>query len=72
MFEYLEYFGLACIPAFLLLDLVYRRRQYEAPRFWRLYGTLVTVAMVSVSLGVGMLWATALDGLHDNDPRDVK
>ncbi len=24
MFDYLQYFGLACIPAFIALDLVYR------------------------------------------------
>jgi hypothetical protein len=33
MFEYLEFFGLACIPAFIAIDLVYRARGYRAPRF---------------------------------------
>ena len=63
MFDYLEFFGLACIPAFILLDLVYRRRQHKTPRYWRLYGTLVTVAIVGVSMAVAAFWGTLLQGV---------
>jgi sterol desaturase/sphingolipid hydroxylase (fatty acid hydroxylase superfamily) len=63
MFEYLEYFGLACIPAFMALDLVHRRRRYAAPRRWRLYGAATTLAIVSVTMAVGQMWSTVLDGV---------
>jgi sterol desaturase/sphingolipid hydroxylase (fatty acid hydroxylase superfamily) len=62
MFEYLEYLGLACIPAFLVLDLVHRKRDYATPRYWRLYGTVVTVVIVGVSMGVAALWGEVLAG----------
>lgn len=71
MFEYLEYFGLACIPAFMALDLVHRRRAYDRPRYWRLYATAVTVAVVGLTTGVGWLWATLLDGVSLIDGRGL-
>lgn len=63
MFDYLEYFGLACIPAFMLIDLVYQKRRYATPAYWRLYASAVTVAVVGVSMVVGWFWSTLLDGV---------
>lgn len=71
MFEYLQYFGLACVPAFLVLDLVYRKRHYPTPRHWRLYGTAVTAAAVGVSMGVAWLWGTLLAGYSLFDGRSL-
>ena len=71
MYEYLEYFGLACIPAFLLLDLVYRKRHYATPRYWRLYGAAVTLAVVGVSMGVAWVWGTLLEGYSVLDGRGL-
>lgn len=71
MYDYLEFFGLACIPAFILLDLVYRRRKQKAPRYWRLYGTAVTVLIVAVTMAVAAFWGTALEGFSLFDGRGL-
>lgn len=51
---------LGCIPAFLLLDVAYRARRFETPRYWRLRGLIVTVFVFGLSLVVPMLWARLL------------
>lgn len=71
MFDYLEYFGLACIPAFILLDLVYRRRKHDTPRYWRLYGAAVTIAIVGVTMAVATFWGTLLQGVSLLDGRGL-
>jgi sterol desaturase/sphingolipid hydroxylase (fatty acid hydroxylase superfamily) len=40
---------LACLPAFLVLDLVYKARPYYRPRFWRLRATAVTIVAIALS-----------------------
>lgn len=71
MFDYLQYFGLACIPAFLALDLVYRARSYETPRYWRLYGLAVTIVVVGISMGTALVWGTFLEGVSLFDGRGL-
>lgn len=71
MFEYLEYLGLACIPAFMALDLVYQKRTYATPRYWRLYGTAVTVAIVGVSMTVAWAWGAFFQGASLFDGRGL-
>ncbi|MCP5368292.1 MAG: sterol desaturase family protein [Hyphomicrobiales bacterium] len=63
MFEYLEYFGLAIIPPFLLWDAFRGARSYRRPRFWRLRGLLVTVAAVALSIPVALIWADLTAGV---------
>ncbi len=40
MYDFLGYLTLALIPGFIALDLVHRHRRYDAPRYWRLYGSI--------------------------------
>ncbi|HEX8154305.1 MAG TPA: sterol desaturase family protein, partial [Thermoanaerobaculia bacterium] len=42
----------ACLPAFLLLDLAYRARKFDAPRFWRARALVVTAFSFALSLFV--------------------
>ena len=55
---------LALIPAFLLLDFVIHRRQYNKTRHWRLRGLLVTVAILFFSGEVAAFWGTILGDFH--------
>jgi len=64
MFEYLEFFGLACIVAFIALDLVHRARNFRAPRWWRLNALIVTAAIVGVSIVTPVFWASVLGDFH--------
>lgn len=63
MLETLETITLALIPGFILLDLVYRARQYKAPRSWRLRALVVTVAIFFFTGEIAALWGTALEGI---------
>ncbi|MFP5247780.1 MAG: sterol desaturase family protein, partial [Thermoanaerobaculia bacterium] len=47
----------ATIPAFLLLDVAYRARRFETPRYWRVRGFLVTLCIFGLSFVVPMFWA---------------
>jgi len=47
---------LACIPLFLLLDLAYGARRFEAPRSWRLRGFLVTAGVFALTMAIGAGW----------------
>ena len=60
--EHIELLGLAFIPLFLVGDLVYSHRKFVTPRFWRLRGLAVTVAMFLLSTGVALAWGTLLAG----------
>lgn len=60
--EHIELLGLAFIPLFLVGDLVYSHRKFITPRFWRLRGLAVTVAMFLLSTGVALAWGTLLAG----------
>ena len=59
----LELLTLLCLPAFLLLDLVYRSQAYSATRFWRLRAFVVSAAVFYLSIQVATFWGTALDGV---------
>jgi sterol desaturase/sphingolipid hydroxylase (fatty acid hydroxylase superfamily) len=52
MVDTLELMALGCVPAAMGLDLFIRRRRYDAPRFWRLQGLAVSVAVVAFSFAV--------------------
>jgi sterol desaturase/sphingolipid hydroxylase (fatty acid hydroxylase superfamily) len=52
------------IPAFLLLDLVVQRRRYTKPRFWRLRGLAVTVAIFFFTGYVAASWSRLLGDFH--------
>ena len=63
MAEIIEYLGLACLPGFILLDLVVRRRSFNSPHFWRLRATAVTAITFALSIAVTLFWGTVLDGI---------
>jgi sterol desaturase/sphingolipid hydroxylase (fatty acid hydroxylase superfamily) len=54
--EYAELAGLACIPLFLVLDLVVRHRKFDAPRFWKLKGFVATVLTFALSMAIAIGW----------------
>ena len=58
----LEYIGIAFIPAFIVLDLIYRHRRYETSRFWRLRAGIVTVVNFFLATGVALTWGHLLAG----------
>jgi sterol desaturase/sphingolipid hydroxylase (fatty acid hydroxylase superfamily) len=60
--EYAELAGLLCIPAFLLLDFVVRRRAYKKTRLWRLRAFTWTVLTYFLSMGITLGWAALLGG----------
>jgi sterol desaturase/sphingolipid hydroxylase (fatty acid hydroxylase superfamily) len=63
MTEILELVALCFIPGFMLLDLVYQGRPFEAPRWYRLRGLLVTIAVFGGSVAVTLFWGTLLQGV---------
>jgi len=64
MFEYLEFFGLALIPLFLLIDLAWRAKRYTHTRFWRLRAVIVTAGAIYVSIVVAGFWGEVLGDYH--------
>ena len=52
---------LALIPAFMALDLVHRAKKYKRPRFYRLRGLLMSIAVVAGSFGLAALWGEILN-----------
>jgi len=54
----------ALIPGFLLLDLVVQRRRYRKPRFWRLRGLAVTVAIFFFTGYVAAFWGGLFGDFH--------
>jgi len=62
MINILEWTALGLIPAFLLLDFCVAARTYAKPRFWRLRGFVVTVAMVLFAGEVAAFWGNVFDG----------
>jgi len=63
MYDYLGYLTLALIPGFILLDLVHRRRCYDAPQWWRLRALAVTVGIFFLNGWVASLWGTLFAGV---------
>jgi len=63
MITYLELFGIAIIPALILLDLFYRARPQTAPRRWRLRALAVTVGTFFLALWTGGWWGQTLAGV---------
>jgi sterol desaturase/sphingolipid hydroxylase (fatty acid hydroxylase superfamily) len=62
MYDALGYLTLALIPGFILLDLIYRARRYEAARHWRLRAVAVTVGIFFFTTWIGELWGRLFDG----------
>ena len=55
--EIATWLTLGCIPAFLVLDLAYRARRFETPRYWRIRALVVTLFVFGLSFVVPMLWS---------------
>ena len=48
------YAALACLPLFIALDLVYRARHFDTPRFWRLRALSITIMAIALSFALPM------------------
>lgn len=55
--EIATWLTLGTIPAFLLLDVAYRARRFETPRFWRVRAFVVTLLVFALSMAVPMFWS---------------
>jgi len=64
MYETIAIWTPALIPAFLLLDFVVQRRRYTKPRYWRLRGVAVTLAIFLFTGQVAAFWSWLLGGYH--------
>lgn len=60
--HYLELLALALVPAFLIADLLYRKRRYDRPRGWRLRAFAVTVAIFVFTMMAALFWGSLLEG----------
>lgn len=60
--DVMTWFGLLVLPAFMVLDLIRRRRKFDAPRGWRLRAFVVSVGVFFLSLKVGELWGAWTGG----------
>lgn len=58
----LTWVTLGCLPAFLLLDVVYRARQFETPQLWRVRAFIVTVFIFALAFVVPLFWTKLLGG----------
>lgn len=63
MYEFLGYLTLAFIPGFILLDLLYRKRRYDSPRFWRVRALFVTVGIFFFTIWIAGLWGQIFNGI---------
>lgn len=61
MLHTLELIALWSLPAFLVLDLVYRRKRYTTPRHWRVRALLVSVFTFFWAGEVAAFWAARLE-----------
>src|SRR6056297_860898 len=62
MIEILGIIGLAFVPAFMALDLVYEAREFEAPRWYRLRMFAATIAVFAGSIAITTFWGTVFEG----------
>jgi sterol desaturase/sphingolipid hydroxylase (fatty acid hydroxylase superfamily) len=52
--DFATYAALACLPLFLALDLFYRARNFDTPRFWRLRALAISLTAVALSFALPM------------------
>ena len=64
MLDIIGIITLALIPGFLLLDFIVQRRRYDKTRYWRLRGTLVTVAIFFFTGEVAVFWGNVFGDYH--------
>jgi sterol desaturase/sphingolipid hydroxylase (fatty acid hydroxylase superfamily) len=64
MTEFLSYFSLALIPAFILLDLAWQHTRYESTKRWRLKAFAVSALAFYVATRVALFWGNELQGVH--------
>lgn len=60
LLELADYYPLFFLAPFLLLELAWRARRYDAPSGWRVRALAVSIAVFGVSLGVGRVWGALL------------
>ena len=58
--DFVTWAALACLPLFIALDLVYKARQYDTPRFWRVRALAVTLLAIALSFALPMAWAKVI------------
>lgn len=62
--DVVELAGMLILPAFLLVDLIYRDRKFNTPQFWRGRAAIVTIGNFYLSVYVATFWGQAFDGKH--------
>jgi sterol desaturase/sphingolipid hydroxylase (fatty acid hydroxylase superfamily) len=60
LLELADYYALLFLAPFLVLEIFWRARRYDAPRGWRLRALAVSLAAFGVSMLAGRLWAAVL------------
>ena len=55
--------ALGCLPLFIALDVIYKARRFDTPRFWRLRALSITILAVALSFALPIALA-ALIGDH--------
>jgi sterol desaturase/sphingolipid hydroxylase (fatty acid hydroxylase superfamily) len=60
LLELADYYSLLFLAPFLVLEIFWRARRYEAPRGWRLRALAVSAAAFGVSMLAGRVWAAVL------------
>lgn len=63
MYEQIATLTPLVIPAFIVLDLLYSRRRYDRPRFWRLRALATTVGIILFTTWVAGLWGGLFEGI---------
>lgn len=56
--EIADWVGLLVLPAFIVLDLVFRHRRFDAPRGWRVRALVVSAAIFFFVGKVGEVWGS--------------
>lgn len=54
--------GLLVLPAFLLMDLFWRDRAFDTPKYWRARASLVTLGNFYLAGYVAVFWSRMFDG----------
>ena len=64
LMDWIELIGLFSLPVFLLLDLIWRDRQYKAPSFWRGRAAVVTFLNLQIAGFVAVFWSGVFGESH--------
>ncbi len=64
MWDLMGYLTIGLIPGIIVIDWAIRGRQHDSTRFWRVRGTLVTIATFYIAGYVAVFWGALLGDFH--------